>query len=85
MASAPYPRDSSQGESRTSRRGPYPPEPRLTFALRFPIEEELSNAVTNFGSWHRVVNEALRGGPGLPRRPGRVDLAKPKPKPKPKP
>lgn len=32
---------------------------RMTFALRFPSEEEVSHAVTNFGSWHRIVNEAL--------------------------
>ena len=32
---------------------------RMTFARRFPTEEEVRNAITNFGSWYAVVNQAL--------------------------
>jgi 16S rRNA G966 N2-methylase RsmD len=32
---------------------------RMTFARRFPTETEVRNAVTNFHSWHDVVNQAL--------------------------
>lgn len=32
---------------------------RMRFAERFPDEEALCNAVTQYGSWHDVVNEAL--------------------------
>jgi len=32
---------------------------RLTFASRFTTEHEVRNAITNFDSWFRIVNEAL--------------------------
>jgi N6-adenosine-specific RNA methylase IME4 len=32
---------------------------RMQFAARFASEKELCNAVTQFGSWHAIVNEAL--------------------------
>jgi phage N-6-adenine-methyltransferase len=34
---------------------------RMQFAEKFPTEEEVSNAVGKFGSWHGIVNEALAG------------------------
>lgn len=32
---------------------------RMSFAERYPSEDEVSNAVRHFQSWHRIVNEAL--------------------------
>lgn len=32
---------------------------RMKFAEMFPTEDELSNAVRTFGSWHQIVNVAL--------------------------
>jgi len=32
---------------------------RMKFAERFPTEEQVSNAVGNFKSWHQIVKEAL--------------------------
>lgn len=32
---------------------------RMRFAEAFPNEREVANAIRNFGSWYRVVNEAL--------------------------
>jgi|SRR5215831_2010472 len=32
---------------------------RMRFAERFPSEAEVANAIGNFGSWYRIVNEAL--------------------------
>ena len=32
---------------------------RVQFAERYPDEEQLSNALDTYGSWFRIVNEAL--------------------------
>lgn len=32
---------------------------RVRFSERFPTEESLCNAVTQYGSWHAIVNQAL--------------------------
>jgi hypothetical protein len=32
---------------------------RMRFAERYPTEEQVRNAVAQFGSWHRIVAEAL--------------------------
>ncbi len=39
---------------------------RMRFAERFPTEGELCNAVTQFGSWHQVVNVALCPAANVP-------------------
>src|SRR6266536_3800049 len=39
---------------------------RMRFAERFPSEDELCNAVTQFGSWHQVVNVALCPAANVP-------------------
>jgi N6-adenosine-specific RNA methylase IME4 len=38
---------------------------RVQFAERFPDESALAHAVSQWGSWHAIVNEALPGRPEL--------------------
>lgn len=38
---------------------------RMRFAEMFPTEDEVRNAVSHFGSWHAIVNEALRDAEAL--------------------
>jgi hypothetical protein len=36
---------------------------RMRFAEKYPTEEEMRNALRNYGSWHRIVGEALPDDP----------------------